>query len=102
MGYLLLSIIRNLNTVRAINQELGEPVDRFVLMARWLVSFIAFISYLFCQTQSLEIALGAIKKGTMKCTQVNLLIIFLTCHVLYSRWRHEKFFFWAILLGFAV
>ena len=37
-GIFLLSLFRNLNTVRAINQELGEPVDRFVLMARWLVS----------------------------------------------------------------
>lgn len=37
-NFFLLSLFRNLNTVRAINQELGEPVDRFVLMARWLVS----------------------------------------------------------------
>ena len=30
-------VFRNLNTIRAINQELGEPVDRLVLMAKWLV-----------------------------------------------------------------
>jgi len=34
----MLLVFRNLNTVRAINQELGEPVDRFVLMARCAIA----------------------------------------------------------------
>lgn len=33
----LTSFCRNLNTVRAISQELNDPVDRFVLMAKWSV-----------------------------------------------------------------
>ena len=33
----LLCTFRNLNTIRAIHQNLGDPVDRFVLMAKWLV-----------------------------------------------------------------
>ena len=51
-GCFLFPIFRNLNTIRAINQELGEPVDRFVLMARWLVSFIVFVSHFLCLTRS--------------------------------------------------
>ncbi|XP_028410010.1 uncharacterized aarF domain-containing protein kinase 5-like [Dendronephthya gigantea] len=31
-------VIRNLNTIRAINQNLGNPVDRFVIMAHSAVS----------------------------------------------------------------
>lgn len=34
----LTSFCRNLNTVRAISQELNDPVDRFVLMAKWSVT----------------------------------------------------------------
>lgn len=34
----MLLVFRNLNTVRHINQELGEPVDRFVLMARCAIA----------------------------------------------------------------
>lgn len=34
----MLLVFRNLNTVRAINQELGEPVDRFVLMAKCAIA----------------------------------------------------------------
>lgn len=34
----LMIVIRNLNTIRAINQNLGDPVDRFVIMAHSAVA----------------------------------------------------------------
>ncbi|XP_068713692.1 uncharacterized aarF domain-containing protein kinase 5-like [Montipora foliosa] len=34
----MLLVFRNLNTVRAVNHELGEPVDRFVLMAKCAIA----------------------------------------------------------------
>jgi len=34
----MLLVFRNLNTIRAINQELGEPVDRLVLMAKCAIA----------------------------------------------------------------